>query len=130
MIGVLAGVLLVYVVLLAMLWSYARRHPDTITARDALRLLPDLLGLLRRLATDPQVPRSVRIRVLLLLIYLASPIDLIPDFIPVVGFADDAVIVALVLRSVVRHAGTEALNRHWHGTPAGLALIHQLAGVS
>jgi uncharacterized membrane protein YkvA (DUF1232 family) len=61
------------------------------------------------------------------LIYLAWPIDLVPDFIPVVGYADAAIIVALVLRSVVRRAGPDAIEQHWPGTPEGLALIDRLA---
>jgi uncharacterized membrane protein YkvA (DUF1232 family) len=127
LLGIVAGVLLVYVVVLALLWSYARRHPDTVSMRDALRMLPDLLRLIRRLAGDTTVPTGVRIRLGLLFIYLASPIDLVPDFIPVIGYADDAVIVALVLRSVVHRAGPDALDRHWPGSPAGLELIHRLA---
>lgn len=65
----------------------------------------------------------------LLLVYLASPIDLVPDFVPIIGYADDVVVVALVLRSVVRSAGVEPLHRHWRGTPAGLAVIERLADV-
>lgn len=125
----LAGLLVVYAALLGLLFAYARAHPDTVTARDALRLLPDLVRLIRRLAADAAVPRTVRVRLVLLLAYLASPIDLVPDFIPILGYADDAVIVALVLRSVVHRAGPDALTRHWPGTPAGLALIRQLAGM-
>jgi len=120
---------LVYVVLLALLWRYARAHPDTVSMRDALRLLPDLVRLIRRLAADKTVPTGVRVRLVLLLVYLVSPIDLVPDFIPVIGYADDAVVVALVLRSVTRRAGPDALARHWPGTPQGLQLVEQLAGV-
>ena len=127
LLGVVAGVLLIYLMLLALLWGYARRHPDTVSMRDALRLLPDLLRLIRRLAADKTVPRGVRIRLVLLLIYLASPIDLVPDFIPVIGYADDILVVALVLRSVIRRAGPGALDRHWPGSPAGLHLLHRLA---
>lgn len=129
LIGILAGLLLVYAVLLVLLWRYARRHPDTATMRDALRLLPDLLRLVRRLAADKAVPTGVRVRLVLLLVYLASPIDIIPDFVPVIGYADDAIIVALVLRSVTRRAGPDALDRHWPGTPEGLHLIKRLAGL-
>jgi uncharacterized membrane protein YkvA (DUF1232 family) len=129
LLGVFAGVLLVYLLLLTLLWRYSRRHPDTVTMRKALRLLPDLTRLIRRLAADKTVPTGVRIRLVLLLIYLASPIDLVPDFIPLIGYADDAVIVALVLRSVLRRAGPDALQRNWHGTPAGFQLIHRLAGI-
>jgi len=63
----------------------------------------------------------VRIRLALLVAYLASPIDLVPDFIPVAGYAGDAIIVAAVLRSVVRHAGTGTLRCHWRGTSDGFA---------
>lgn len=127
--GALGGLLVVYAVLLGLLLGYARAHPETVTARDALRLLPDVLRLVRRLAADPAVPRTVRIRLVLLLVYLASPVDLVPDVVPVIGYADDAVLVALVLRSVVRHAGPDALTRHWPGTPAGLELVRRLVGV-
>ena len=129
LLGVLAGLVLVYAVLLALLWRYARAHPDTVGLRDALRLLPDLLRLLRRLLGDRTLPAGVRIRVALLVAYLAMPFDLVPDIVPVIGYADDAVVVALVLRSVVRRAGVEALRRHWPGTPQGLDVVLSLAGV-
>lgn len=130
MVGAVAGLVIVYVVLLAALWVVARRRPESVTARDALRLLPDVLRLVRRLAADPALPRGLRVRLVLLLVYLASPVDLIPDVVPVIGYADDAVIVAVVLRSVVRRAGTGALQRHWPGSPGGLAAVYRLAGVS
>ena len=129
-IAVVGGVVLVYAALLVLLALYARRHPETVSMRDALRLLPDLLGLLRRLTADRTLPRGIRVRLVLLLVYLASPIDLVPDFLPVIGYADDAIIVALVLRSVIRKAGSGPLERHWPGTPAGLALIQRLAGTA
>jgi uncharacterized membrane protein YkvA (DUF1232 family) len=72
----------------------------------------------------------VRVRLWLLLGYLALPIDLIPDFVPVLGYADDAVIVALVLRSVVRRSGVDAVQRHWPGTPDGLRALLRLTGSS
>src|SRR5262245_6691887 len=94
-----------------------------------LRLVPDVLRLLRRLAGDPELPRRVRWRLTALVGYLLLPIDLVPDFIPVVGYADDAVVVALGLRWVVRAAGVDALERHWTGTPQGLTVVKRLAGV-
>ncbi|RNM11104.1 YkvA family protein [Nocardioides pocheonensis] len=127
LIAVGGGLLLVWLALVAALWL---GRPDDVRVRDALRLLPDLVRLLRRLAADPSVPRGVRIRLWLLLGYLALPLDLVPDFIPVIGYADDAVIVALALRSVTRHAGAEALSRHWPGSPEGLAAVRRLAGIS
>jgi uncharacterized membrane protein YkvA (DUF1232 family) len=127
--GALAGLAAVYAILLLALWAYARRHPETVEMRDALRLLPDVLRVLRRLAADKSVSRGVRIKLFLLLGYLAFPIDLVPDFLPLIGYADDAIIMALVLRSVIRSAGPDSLRRHWPGTPAGLAVVERLAGL-
>jgi uncharacterized membrane protein YkvA (DUF1232 family) len=117
---------LLWLLMLALLW---RLKPDDLTLRDAARLVPDLVRLLKRLAADTTLPRGVRIRLALLLGYLAMPIDLVPDFIPVLGYADDVVMVAIVLRSVVRVAGPEALERHWPGTPDGLLVIRSLCGI-
>ena len=89
LLGVAAGLVLVYGVLLALLWRYARAHPETVGLRDALRLLPDLLRLLRRLLADGTLPTGVRVRVALLVAYLAMPFDLVPDVVPVIGYADD-----------------------------------------
>ncbi|MEV7455409.1 YkvA family protein [Pseudarthrobacter oxydans] len=125
--GIAAGLLLAYAVLLVLLWIYARRHPETVSMKDALRLLPDLLRLVRRLAADRTLAAGVRVRLVLLLAYLLLPIDLVPDFVPVIGYADDAVIVALVLRSVLKRAGPGALERHWPGSPAGLEIILRAA---
>jgi uncharacterized membrane protein YkvA (DUF1232 family) len=97
--------------------------------QDAVRLLPDTLRLLKDLAADRALPRGVRVRLWLLFAYLAMPFDLVPDFIPVIGYADDAVIVVLVLRSVVRRAGPDAVRRHWAGTAEGLAAIWRVAGL-
>ncbi len=127
--GALAGLIAVYIVLLLGLWAYARRNPETVGMRDALRLLPDVLRVLRRLAADQSVSRGVRIKLFLLLGYLVFPVDLVPDFLPLIGYADDVIIVALVLRSVVRSAGPDSLRRHWPGAPAGLAVIERLAGI-
>jgi len=125
-VGVAAGLLLVWAVLLVALW---RVMPERASLHEALRLLPDVLRLLRRLAGDDTLPRGVRVRLWLLLAYLAMPVDLVPDFIPVLGYADDAIVVAVALRSVARRAGPGALERHWPGTPDGLSVIKHLAGV-
>ncbi len=125
--GVGGGLVLIWIAFFAVLWF---NRPDDLRLQDTLRLLPDLLRLLRRLAADPTLPPGVRIRLWLLLAYLATPLDIVPDFIPLIGYADDAVIVALVLRSVARRAGREALQRHWPGTPGGLTAIQRLAGLT
>jgi uncharacterized membrane protein YkvA (DUF1232 family) len=127
-VGAGAGLLIVWLALIAALLLVGRRY-ERPGLGEMLRLLPDLLRLLKRLAGDKSLPRGVRVRLWLLLAYLAVPIDLIPDFIPVIGYADDAIIVALALRSVARHAGLPALHRHWPGTPAGLAAVLRAAGI-
>jgi len=127
--GALA-LLAAYALLLGCLAVYARRHPDVISLRDALRLVPDLLGLVRRLAADRSVPVRARVMLGLLVAYLVLPIDLVPDFLPVIGYADDVVVIAVVLRAVVRAAGPDALARHWRGSDAGLRAVRALAGVS
>jgi uncharacterized membrane protein YkvA (DUF1232 family) len=129
LLSLVAGLALIYLVLLGLLWRTHRRQPGTVSMRDTLRLLPDLIRLFRRLAADPDLPSGVRIRLILLLAYLISPIDLVPDFVPVLGYADDVIIVALALRSVTRKAGPDALERHWPGTPQGLQAIRQLARI-
>ena len=121
--GILGGLVLVWVVLALALWL---TKPGDYDLKEALRLLPDLIRLIKRLAADPATPRGVRIRLALLLGYLALPFDLIPDFVPVLGYADDAIIVALVLRSTTRSAGPDALAKHWPGTPQGLAALNRL----
>jgi uncharacterized membrane protein YkvA (DUF1232 family) len=126
LIGIVAGVLVLWLCLLLVL---AVARPSELGVRDAVRLLPDVLRMLRGLARDRSVPRGVRLRLWLLLGYLLMPLDLVPDVIPVVGYADDAVVVVLALRSVVRRAGPEALELHWPGTPEGLAAVRRLAGL-
>jgi uncharacterized membrane protein YkvA (DUF1232 family) len=126
LLSVAGGLVALWLVMLAVLW---RVRPDGMTTSAALRLLPDLVRLVRRLAADGTLPRGVRVRLWLLLAYLLMPIDLVPDFVPVLGYADDAVVVALALRSVVRRAGAEALTRHWPGDPPGLEVVSRLAGV-
>jgi uncharacterized membrane protein YkvA (DUF1232 family) len=97
-------------------------------AREIAAFLPDCVGLIRRLLRDPRVPRRPKVALWLLLPYLASPIDLIPDFIPVLGHFDDAVLVAAVLAYVIRRAGRDVVEELWPGSERGLAVVLRLAG--
>jgi uncharacterized membrane protein YkvA (DUF1232 family) len=125
--GIVAALVLAWLGLVIVLIA-ARPRPGLL--REALRVLPDTLRLIRRLAADKTVPRGVRIRLALVLAYLALPIDLIPDFIPVLGYADDAIIVTAVLRSVVRRAGIDVVRAHWPGTDDGFAAIARVTGLN
>jgi uncharacterized membrane protein YkvA (DUF1232 family) len=107
------------------LWVWLIR-PDNTSLSDATRLLPDTLRLIRRLSTDSALPRTTRWWVWALLIYLASPIDLVPDFIPVIGFADDAIITSFVLRHVIARSGPAKLAEHWPGSPEGLSTLTRI----
>lgn len=97
--------------------------------REALRVLPDVLRLIHRLAADQTLPRGIRVRLGLLLVYLASPIDLIPDFVPVLGYADDAIVVTVVLRSVIRRTGLDTVRAHWPGTEDGFGAVVRLTSL-
>ncbi|PZF86083.1 YkvA family protein [Jiangella anatolica] len=126
-IGLGAALLLAW---LALIIALVILRPRGGLLREAVRILPDVLRLIRNLASDKTLPRGIRIRLGLLLVYLAIPIDLIPDFIPVLGYADDAIIVTVVLRSVVRRAGLDAVRAHWPGSDDGFTALTRLAGIT
>ena len=126
-VSVAAGLVLAWIALVIALIFLRRSVPGP---GEMVRLLPDVLRLLRRLASDPSVPRSSKLWLWLLLAYLASPIDLVPDFIPVLGYLDDAILVAAVLRWVVRRAGHVALRRNWPGSEDGLRALMRTAGIA
>jgi uncharacterized membrane protein YkvA (DUF1232 family) len=90
------------------------------------RFVPDCVVLVRRLLGDPRVPVESKVLLGLLVVYLVSPIDLIPDFIPVAGQLDDAIVAALVLRAVLRSGGEALLREHWTGPPRSLELVLSL----
>jgi uncharacterized membrane protein YkvA (DUF1232 family) len=121
-----AGLLALYVAVVAVLALTGRRAQ----ARAIGGFVPDCAVLFARLARDPAVPGRRRIALVALAVYLASPIDLVPDFIPVAGHADDAVLVVLALRWILRGSGPALLERHWPGPDGSLAVLLRLAGRS
>lgn len=125
---VAGGILLLWIALIVALWVQQRRSGASVDWRQIARLIPDVIRLIGRLARDRSVPRGTRWWLLALLGYLLLPIDLVPDFIPVLGFADDAIVAAIVLRFAIRHAGRDAVERHWPGTPEGLQAVLRLIG--
>ena len=108
-----------YIVGVAVLFAVGRRT----AAREIALLVPNLLILFKRLARDPRVPRGSKILLVLGAAWIASPIDLIPEFIPILGPLDDAVVAALVLRHVLRTAGDAVVTEHWRGDPATLSRL-------
>lgn len=97
-------------------------------ARALVGFIPDCIVLFKRLLQDTRLPKRYKFELGLLIGYLALPIDLIPDFIPVAGQLDDAIIVALVLRRVIKGVGVEVIKEHWPGPPSSLSVILKLAG--
>jgi uncharacterized membrane protein YkvA (DUF1232 family) len=97
-------------------------------ARAVARFVPDCIVLFRRLLADPRVPRRKKLILAALIPYLVLPFDLVPDFIPVAGYIDDAVIVALVLRHVLRGSDRELIEAHWPGPQESLRVILRLGG--
>jgi uncharacterized membrane protein YkvA (DUF1232 family) len=114
----------------ALLLTLLAARPNQNVVKESLRLLPDLVRLVTRLAKDGTLPRGVRIRLALLLAHLACPFDLVPDFVPILGYADDVIAVLLTLRSVIHIVGDDPLRKHWPGTPAGLDAIVKLTHAS
>ena len=104
----------------------------TLSMRERARLLaravPDLLVLFRRLLRDGRVPLGTKALVALTVVYLVSPLDLVPDVIPVLGQLDDALVAVFALRRVVRVAGPEIVAEHWPGPARSLAVVLRLGG--
>jgi uncharacterized membrane protein YkvA (DUF1232 family) len=133
-VSLLVRILLGVAVSLALAWALfivflVLVRPRGIGLREARRLIPDVARLVRDIARDNTVPRGVRRRLAVVVVYLALPIDLIPDFVPLLGYADDVIIVAWGLRSAVRRAGPDAVARHWRGSEEGLAVVRALTGI-
>jgi uncharacterized membrane protein YkvA (DUF1232 family) len=122
MLGV-GAVVALYLLFVGVLYVVGRRD----AARAFAGFIPDCIVLFRRLLADDRVPRRYKVMLAGLIGYLALPLDIVPDFIPVAGQLDDAIIVALVLRISLRGAGPSLITEHWPGPPSSLALILRLA---
>ena len=118
--GIFVALLAVWLALLVLLWLF---RPRDVPLREALRIVPDLLRLVRSLIADREAPLGVRLALIFLLAWLVNPVDLIPEFVPILGPLDDVVVAVLVLRYVRRRIGEDELRRRWPGTDAGYALL-------
>jgi len=119
-----ASALLVYAGLVVALTVAGRGG----VARDVARFIPDCIVLVTGLLRDPRVSRRHKRLLGVLIGYLALPFDLVPDFIPVAGHVDDALVVVLALRVVLRGSGSELVRQHWRGPESSLALVLRFAG--
>ena len=119
----LGVVLVIYTSFIVWLVIRGRRED----ARAFATFIPDCIVLVTRLSRDPRVPKRRKLLLIALVAYLGLPFDLVPDFIPVAGQLDDAIIVALVLRHFVRAGGARMLSELWPGPEQSLALILRLA---
>lgn len=99
-------------------------------ATDAALMLPNLVKLIGRLIMDPRVPRRAKITLGLAGVYVMSPIDLIPEMIPVIGWADDVLIVMFAIDSLIDRAGPEIVEEHWDGPGDLLGMIREVVGIS
>lgn len=120
--AILAGI---YVLLILGLILAGRR----VAAKELATLIPNLVLLFKDLVKDERVPRSSKWLLGGAVLWLVSPIDLLPEFLPVLGPLDDAVVAALVLRHLVKRAGADVVREHWRGEPATLERILRAAGV-
>ena len=114
-----------YLVGIAALIAAGRRED----ARALAGFIPDCIVLVTRLARDPGISRARRALLFVVLGYLALPIDLVPDFLPGIGQLDDAVVLGLALRIIVRGGGIDLVRRAWPGPQASLTLVLRAAGL-
>lgn len=96
-------------------------------AREFATLIPNLLVLFRGLLRDPRVPRGPKLWLGFAVVWIASPIDLVPEFVPIVGPLDDAIVAVVVLRHLLKRTDRSVLFEHWRGEPATLEAILRLA---
>lgn len=123
--GVLGGLVVLWVVLVLILWVL---RPRDVPARELVRLVPDVLRLVRGLLADRSVPLIIRAALVGLLLWLINPIDLVPEFVPVLGPLDDVIVTIVVLRFVRRRLGADELRARWSGTADGYALLSGVLG--
>ena len=126
-VGIVVGLVAIWVVALGLFWVL---RPKGVTAREIVGLVPDVVRLLRSIIRDRSAPPDVRLVLVGLLAWILSPIDLIPEFIPVLGPLDDVVVAIVAMRYVRRRVGVGNLRLRWAGTDEGFALLLRVIGSS
>jgi uncharacterized membrane protein YkvA (DUF1232 family) len=124
-VAIAVGLVALWALLLVLFWAL---RPKGVSVRELLGLIPDVLRLLRSVIGDRSAPPDVRLVLVGLLAWIVSPIDLIPEFIPVLGPIDDVVVAVVAMRYVRRRVGLKDLRRRWTGTDDGFALLVRVIG--
>ena len=124
-VAIAVGLVALWALLLILFWAL---RPKGVPLRELLDLIPDVLRLLRSVIADRSAPADVRLVLIGLVAWILSPIDLIPEFIPVLGPLDDVVVAVVAMRYVRRRVGIADLRRRWTGTDDGFALLVRVIG--
>jgi len=125
LLGLLVALVAAWLLFVALLWAL---RPRDVGVGELVRVVPDIARLCRDVMADRGAPAGARIAVAALLVYLLNPIDLIPEFIPVLGPLDDVVVAVLVLRYVRRRFGPDEMRARWRGTPEGFGMLQRIIG--
>ncbi|MDQ1324294.1 MAG: hypothetical protein QG587_1630 [Chloroflexota bacterium] len=125
LLSIALGLIGAWALLVVVLWVF---RPRDVSAGELVRVVPDVLRLVRDLLADRTVNVGVRISLVFLLAWLVSPVDLVPEFIPVLGPLDDVIVTIIVLRYARRRLGEDDLRRRWRGTPEGFGLLTGILG--
>lgn len=125
LLGIVTTLIVIWAFFLGLFWVL---RPRGVPVRELLGLVPAVLRLLRSLIGDGATPLDVRLVLIGLLVWILSPIDLIPEFIPVLGPLDDVVVAVIAMRYVRRRIGVENMRRRWTGTDDGFRLLIRVIG--
>jgi len=120
-----AGLVALWAALLVLFWLV---RPKDVSARELIRVIPDVVRLIRSVITDRGAPFDVRLVLIGLLVWIISPIDLIPEFIPGLGPLDDVIVAIVAMRYTRRRMGLAALRSRWNGSDDGFALLVRVIG--
>jgi uncharacterized membrane protein YkvA (DUF1232 family) len=95
--------------------------------KDLLRALPRLVRLIARLVADPMLPRAAKVALAAAILYLASPVDLVPDFVPFVGYLDDVLLASVLVDGLLNYVDRALVLKYWPGTPDSLERVARVA---